>query len=121
MKLKLLLVYGILKRGKSLDLQANGCPFLGEATLDGANLYRIGGGVGLKLNEKGVIHGEVFIVRDTLWPWLDEIEGNGFIYTRKVVRPTLKSGDVVRAWVYEHNAKFRPEEKIEDGVYRGDY
>lgn len=127
MKPNLLLVYGILKRGKGLDLTREGCKFLGEATLQDANLYHIGGGVGLKLNEEGQIHGEVFEIPDRLWRWLDEIEGNGFVYTRKVVMVDVPHSIApddrgqLECWVYEHNSRFRASEKIENGVYQGDY
>lgn len=140
-----LFVYGILKRGKALDLSRHGGKFLGEATLRDANIYRIGGGVGLRLNEPGgLVHGEVFEIPDVgikvaeenpaeigllrfphahlMWHWLDEIENNGVVYTRKVVEPAFDIGDSIKAWVYEHNhAHFRESEKIKDGVYRGNY
>lgn len=45
-----LFVYGILKRGLALDLEQEDCKFLGEASIQGATLYRIGDGVGLRFD-----------------------------------------------------------------------
>lgn len=118
---KKLFVYGILKRGFELDLRDYGCTFVGEAALPGAILYGLGGryeentnpskyhGVGLRFSEdpERVAHGEVFDVPDFLWHWLDQIENNGFSYTRKVVQAKMEVAPEdglhnVDVWVYEH-------------------
>lgn len=111
----LLFVYGILKVGQCADLQDYGQKHIGPASLPGANLYRIGGGVGLRLtdNRNDVAHGDVFeITNNDLWhTFLDKIESNGYVYTRKVVQPLvfnkLKDAEglelnKVEAWTYEH-------------------
>ena len=130
-----LFVYGILKKGYELDLADYGAEFIGEAHIPGAVLYGIGKnwhheshpnegrefhGVGLKLNallpleevlkrEVGplkVAHGELWDIPTTLWDWLDQIEQNGFCYTRKVVKVSTYTEDsygaVYDAWVYEY-------------------
>src|SRR5258706_9446905 len=78
-------VYGILKRGFPLDLKQYGGKFLGKARIAGTQLYHIGGGVGLRktanLEAKAV--GELWEVPNSLWRWLDDIEQNGFCYTRE--------------------------------------
>jgi gamma-glutamylcyclotransferase (GGCT)/AIG2-like uncharacterized protein YtfP len=148
-----LFVYGILKRGYELDLREHGAKFIGEAHIEGAALYGIGPiyegnkhefryhGVGLRLDympEKdtdpmGVAYGELFEVPHKLWPWLDGIEQNGFVYTRKImpvhmdyVRHTLiaeKEAEAmllkpIQAWVYEHNYKdFKREDLIRGGRF----
>lgn len=125
-----LFVYGILKRDKELDLRKEGAKFLGEASINGANLYRIGSGVGLRLVEDPtrVAHGEVFqIDRASMWHWLDQIEANGFCYTRKIVRVECPGNGgkefdfqdgYMNAWVYEHTyPDFRYNNLIENGVY----
>lgn len=101
MQPKLLFVYGILKRNFSLDLTKKGASFMGPDALPGAQLFQMGGGVGLRLDESfrdcPLAQGEVFEIPDSLWRWLDSIEQNGFCYTRRVVE--TKFGP---AWVYEH-------------------
>src|SRR5260370_42631174 len=73
-----LFVYGILKRGFQLDLTKRGCKFIGEAQIQGANLYGIGhkwdgenwSGVGLRFlglpveDPIRVVHGEIFEIPD---------------------------------------------------------
>jgi gamma-glutamylcyclotransferase (GGCT)/AIG2-like uncharacterized protein YtfP len=47
--------------------------------------------------------GEVFEIPDKLWPWLDDIEQNGFCYTRKVENVYFDThGEFKEAWVYAH-------------------
>lgn len=123
-----LFVYGILKRGYELDLSNHGARFLGEAHIPGAVLYGIGRvfrerdedqrrpwrgvGLGLDKDPNGVAHGELWDVTG-LWGWLDDIEQNGFCYTRKIVPVrlnTLPAGapydseayKTVQAYVYEY-------------------
>lgn len=150
-----LFVYGILKRGYELDLSNTGGKFLGEASIQGAVLYGIGWipeglrnqilarkfhGVGLKLDVDStkVAHGELWEIPNRLWKWLDDIERNGFCYTRKVVqvlqvlvsKDKQEAGDYVdisnhavgmlmtNAWVYEYtHPNFRAENPIEGGVF----
>ncbi len=118
-----LFVYGILKRGYELDLSDYRAKFIGEAHIPGAVLYGIGKnwhheghpnegrefhGVGLGLDKDPgrVAHGELWDIPDTLWDWLDQIEQNGFCYTRKVVPVRLDiCPDVyktINSWVYEY-------------------
>lgn len=106
-------VYGILKRGFPLDLKQYGGKFLGKARIAGTQLYHIGGGVGLRktadLATKAV--GELWEVPNSLWHWLDDIEQNGFCYTREkfaIERPILCEEDQMGlslepAWAYVHS------------------
>jgi gamma-glutamylcyclotransferase (GGCT)/AIG2-like uncharacterized protein YtfP len=103
-----LFVYGILKRGFSLDLSSK-AEFIGEAILPGARLYRIGGGVGLRftIENSSDVFGEVFRIPKGLWKWLDSIEHNGISYTRRIVgaevgNPEGPDFGWMRVWVYEH-------------------
>ena len=114
-----LFVYGILKKGFSLDLSREGAKFIGEAILQPANIYSIGAGVGLLLEEEGKVHGEVFeIPNERMWKWLDQIEGHPHLYQRQIVWPVLThSNDEVEAYVYVYQ---RPEylgRLIESGNY----
>lgn len=143
-----LFCYGILKRGYELDLNNYGAKYLGEAVIPGAVLYGIGrryehethpndgrefSGVGLKLDvdPSGVeaAHGELWEVPADLWTFLDQIESNGRVYTRKEVKvlltlreengkgPMLPYG-IETAWVYVHNyAGFAEKDKIKGGVF----
>jgi len=128
MENNLLFVYGILKRGFDADLLKYKAEFKGEAYIEGATLYRIGRGVGLRLGDSNTsaAYGEVFSVpTDRLWQWLDSIESNGLVYTRKVVPVNLfKDADgkgvaqVLDAWVYEHTyPRMVYDRPIEGGVY----
>lgn len=159
-----LFVYGILKKGYELDLANYGAKFLGEAHIEGATLYGIGPyrvgdgliddavqkyhGVGLRLNtypwSEGdprniVAHGELWEVPGSLWRWLDDIEQNGFCYTRKIVPVVVEqwkepikrteAGLVTAmaaldrmhytdAWVYEHTyPNFKYEYPIKGGKF----
>src|SRR5712691_7460722 len=159
-----LFVYGILKRGYELDLEHFGAKFIGEAHINGATLYGIGRitdheahpnegrefhGVGLRLPKEDwqlseedlrvqqtkVAHGELWVIPDKLWKWLDEIEQNGYCYTRKVVDVKLDMDtaqgfeemkkldgwervQTVQAWVYEHTfPNFEYENPIEGGRF----
>ncbi|HYS59467.1 MAG TPA: gamma-glutamylcyclotransferase family protein [Gemmatimonadales bacterium] len=117
----LIFVYGILKRGFSADLTRQGGEFQGPAEIDGANLHPIGGGVGLRFTEDKLrkAHGELFLIPDRLWKWLDRIESNGFCYTRKEVDVYTEDGSR-KAWVYEHTfPDMKYNEPFEDGCYHG--
>ena len=142
-----LFVYGILKCGYELDLRQSFCKFLGKAQLPGADLYGIGPkwvanefngpkgseyfhGVGLKFTDdlKRIVYGELFEIPEGLWPWLDSIEQNGRVYTRKIVQPCLSvvlpddpdamAIEMLNAWVYEYTFPGLKEENIiEGGVF----
>jgi len=101
----LIFVYGILKRGQSLDLEKRGHKFIGPGAIEGATLRPIGGGVGLLFDEDTgyIAYGEVFEIPDAIWPWLDFIEDNGRSYTRKQVEVSMLNGMAPKlCWVYEH-------------------
>jgi len=146
MKPNKLFVYGILKRGYELDLSDHKATFLGDAHIDGAVLYGIGHiwrheshpnegrqyhGVGLKLDvgPLEVAYGELWDIPNTLWDWLDSIEQNGYVYTRKVVPVKLQEYPAgapydsevyktVDAWTYEHcYPDFSYDNKIEGGKF----
>lgn len=117
-------VYGILKRSYSLDLEKRGCKFLGEAVLQPANLYRIGDGVGMLIENEGKVHGEVFEVSNAkIWLWLDRIEGHPYTYMRQVVQVILTQGDgweeprEIECWTYVHMHPEYMDELIESGNY----
>jgi gamma-glutamylcyclotransferase (GGCT)/AIG2-like uncharacterized protein YtfP len=119
-----LFVYGILKRNFSLDLSRHGAKFIGKAQIEGADLYKIGRGVGLRFagkDHKAI--GELFEIPERLWPWLDQLESNGFAYTRSEVEvqridwAAVENG-TVRAWVYEHTFPgMRYTETYDNGTY----
>lgn len=121
-----LFCYGILKRGFALDLTQHGGKFVSEARIDGARLYAIGGGVGLRFSDCywHEAHGELFEIDPALWKWLDGIESNGFCYTRIQTPVVLLdgSGREVTAFVYEHTypgMEYTDENWIKDGIFRG--
>lgn len=123
---KILFCYGILKRGFSLDLEKMGGKFLGEAILKPANLYRIGDGVGLRIEDDGKVYGEVFeISNDKTWLWLDRIEGHPYTYMRQLVQVDMVQGydehlsdkQHPDAWTYVHQHPEYMGELIESGNY----
>lgn len=130
-KSDLLFVYGILKRGFALDLTRYGAKFLGEAQIDGVNLYSIGGGVGLRRSENpnDTAYGELFEIPNKLWSWLDDIEGHPRNYKREIMNVTTEEFDYrlddlirTKAWVYIHqypHEKYGTKYKIMDGIYKG--
>jgi gamma-glutamylcyclotransferase (GGCT)/AIG2-like uncharacterized protein YtfP len=125
-----LMTYGILKRGLELDLTDYDAEFLGECYIEGASLFGIGPigggkfrGVGLRLTrDKEIAYGELWDIPDDLWQWLDDIEQNGRVYTRKIVLVNREIGpghmSMEEAWVYEHCfANFKYTDKIEGGRF----
>lgn len=131
MKPNKLFCYGILMRGFSLDLEKEGCKFLGEAVLKPANLYRIGDGVGLRIEDDGKVYGEVFEVQDHLWRWLDRIEGHPYVYMRQQVQVMLSPvhadlenpaamDEEAECWTYVHQIPEALGELIESGKYESD-
>lgn len=113
MNLNRLAVYGILKCGFELDLRYYGGRFLGKGTIKGT-LYHIGSGVGLRLDDPSqVAHVEVFEIVsrsqvrriysvEETWRWLDAIESNGQVYTRKTIPINMEDGTTLDCWIYEH-------------------
>jgi len=113
-KCDLLFVYGILKRGFSLDLRNYDAQFIDKAEFPGAKIYRIGSGVGLSLSKDitDIVYGEVFRIPHSLWGWLDDIEGHPYNYKREIQHiycpKACKSKDLVymdgyiNAYVYIH-------------------
>jgi gamma-glutamylcyclotransferase (GGCT)/AIG2-like uncharacterized protein YtfP len=118
-----LFCYGILKRGFAADLETewDGNTFVSEALLPNAQLYAIGGGVGLRFtyNKDDIAKGEVFEIDPKNWPELDYLESNGFAYTRKVVEVYDKEADKsFEAWVYEHTFPgMEYDEPLEGNIY----
>ena len=123
-----LFVYGILKQGFSLDLTKEGATFLGKAILQGANLYRIGQGVGLRIEDEGKVYGEVFEIPSALWHWLDRIENHPHTYQRQLVQVLMIEGydehlsekQHPEAWVYVHQHPEYFSGLIESGKYEAD-
>jgi gamma-glutamylcyclotransferase (GGCT)/AIG2-like uncharacterized protein YtfP len=105
MESNLLFVYGILKRGFGADLEEYmDAEFISTATLANAQLYGIGGGVGLRFETTAIpAQGELFLLKTPkIWADTDYLESNGFCYTRKVVEVISTTLGPLKAWVYEH-------------------
>jgi gamma-glutamylcyclotransferase (GGCT)/AIG2-like uncharacterized protein YtfP len=95
-------VYGILRKGFSLDLSNYGGMYVKDAEIKNAQLYWIGNrmGVGLRFEfSKKPAQGEVWMIPNSLWSWLDEIEGvKRQVYTRRTAYTT----DRTKVQLYEH-------------------
>lgn len=68
-----------------------------------------------------IAHGELWEIPDSLWDWLDQIEQNGRVYTRKIVKVCMDrmEGDchVVNAWTYEHTHMFQEKDRLKGGRF----
>jgi gamma-glutamylcyclotransferase (GGCT)/AIG2-like uncharacterized protein YtfP len=120
-----LFVYGLLKRGLPLDLTKHGGKFLGEGWIKGAKLYKVGaGGVGLRFVDDPleVGHGELFEIAPELLPWLDCIEDEGNVYTRRKCEVHFGWSVVQSVHVYEHTYfhdwKYKTMETFKGGIFK---
>jgi gamma-glutamylcyclotransferase (GGCT)/AIG2-like uncharacterized protein YtfP len=121
-------VYGTLKEGHALDRPAFSEKRLAsDEAIVGGDLFDLGWFPGVKLSGNGKVYGEVHTYPEKEMPdllaTLDSIEGCNHkdpdkgLYRRVLVDVKLKTGEVVKAWIYEKNGIMSPERKIEGGVW----
>lgn len=121
-------VYGTLKRGRPLDRAefAKLRKDVEEAEIEGA-IYDLGWYPGVRLDEEGIVRGEVHSFDekdDFVLDILDGIEGyspgrpeSQNLYNRRTVIAKTLSGKKVKAFIYEINHRPRSERRLKDGVW----
>jgi gamma-glutamylaminecyclotransferase len=97
-------VYGTLKQGYGnyARILAGNSNFLGTAVTDGKfKMLDSGFPVLLSVQSGGKhVAGEVFEVNDAVLKRLDQLEGEGSMYDRKLVTVQMESGEFVQAYIY---------------------
>ncbi len=109
-------VYGTLKRGFCLHKYLQGATFLGEAYLDGFEMYDLGSYPGI-VSGKGRVWGEVYAVGPGTLAVLDEIEDEGEEYERRLVRVRLKKGQDLEAFVYVYKGDVSRARQVSSGKW----
>lgn len=121
-------VYGTLKTGRPLDrsLFSKKRTAVKEGTIRGS-IFSLGPYPTIKLDDRGVVHGEVHEYRDDEFKeillTMDMIEGYNpkaperGLYNRHVVKVTLEDGSVDEAWAYEYNGQVEEKRRLKDGVW----
>ncbi len=117
-----LFVYGTLMRGYGNHrrfMPPSQAAFVSRASLTGFRMLNIGQFPAIVKSSQGVIHGELYIMRDVykLMPQLDKLEQHPHMYRRRVVHVTTADGAAVEAWVYvwQQSPAYPP---IPSGDYR---
>ena len=107
------LFYGTIMRGGAFHHLLKDSQFLGEGSFTG-NLYWHRSGIPYaKLDQDGLVHGEIYEVPEELVPRLDSLEGHPTWYRRVVVK--LLEG--FAAWVYIYQGSVEGMEKVPEGRY----
>lgn len=99
----LVFVYGTLRQGCSNHFfleGKSGVKFLGEAVLEGYEMYQIGSYPGIIPSRSGKISGEVYAVDSLTLKELDDLEDEGVEYKREMVKVRMREGSEMRAYVY---------------------
>ncbi len=107
-------VYGTLKRGFPLHRYLAGARFLGEARLEGFEMFDLGWYPGIVPGE-GVVYGEVYDVGPGTLALLDEIEDEGEEYERRWLPVEMEDGKRLEAFVYVYRKGIRDKRKVPSG------
>lgn len=110
-----LFVYGTLRSGHSRSDILENSKLIGTGVTRGT-LYDLGPFPGTKFNKGSDVIGEVYEINQEVLNLLDMIEGNGFLFERKLV-PVLVNKEYRDCWAYE----FLHEVKEENVIKSGDY
>lgn len=107
-----LFVYGTLQRGGVAHSRLLDAQFAGTAMLRDFALYDLGWYPGI-LEEVGErVRGEAYLDVDTLIPDIDRFEGEGSLYTRRIVKVELDGGGELEAFAYIYNHPVPPHDKV---------
>ena len=97
-------VYGTLMRDRSNHrYYLEDSTFLGIGSIKGYALYDLGFYPGIIPEENECTKGEVFEVDDKTISRLDRLEGEGYLYTRRLVKVEMGNGLVEEAYAYIWN------------------
>lgn len=98
-----LFVYGSLMNGQSNhDYYLTESNFIGNATLDGYEIYDLGFYPGI-IEGSEKVYGEVYDINELTLKSIDRLEGEGSLYIRKLVKVLLDNGNFIDAWCYIYN------------------
>ena len=117
-ELKLVFVYGSLKRGMANHQQIAGSPFAGTAVLQGLALFDLGPFpmAIVSGNPDHLLHGELYGIDDRQLEALDRFEGTPRLYAR--LQWSTTGGQQV--WVYVGRPQqVRFVKQLDDGQWRG--
>ena len=106
-------VYGTLKKDFGNHYFLKDSEFLGHAEVKGT-IYSLGHFPGAKLDEEGIIKGEIYEVNKETLERLDRLEGHPRLYLRTKVPCNL--GIMVEA--YHYSGRVDPKSLIESGVWK---
>lgn len=95
-------VYGSLKRGFGNHRFLEGTEFLGAASTSNYvyRMHSLGPFPAVVENGDYAVSGELYKVDGVTMERLDMLEGNGSLYTRKLVSVRTTENEVVDAWIY---------------------
>jgi len=112
--MNLVFVYGTLMRDRSNHkYYLEDSSFLGIGSIKGYALYDLGSYPGIRKDENECTRGEVFEVDDKTMSRLDKLEGEGFLYIRKVLKVEMGNGLVQDAYAYIWNGSVDIERKVD--------
>ena len=110
-------VYGTLRKNRGNHGHLTGSTYLGEATVDGYDMYDLGYFPAACIGTKKV-HGEVYEISDKTFQRLDLLEGYPKYYTR--IKETTLGGDLV--WIYlQTRQKIGDDSRLVEGGDWGAY
>lgn len=114
-------VYGTLMKGEANHKRymAN-CPFQGNGKIDGFAMYDLGFYPGIVAGD-GTVYGEVYAVSAMELRAINQLEGEGVLYTRKNVMVTMDSGKRMGASVYVYNGDVSDAKRLYKKYGEGEY
>jgi gamma-glutamylcyclotransferase (GGCT)/AIG2-like uncharacterized protein YtfP len=107
-------VYGTLMRERSNhQYYLEESIFLGIGSIQGYALYDLGSYPGIIPEESQCTKGEVFEVEEKTISRIDGLEGEGFLYTRGIVKVEMDNGLVEETYVYIWNSNVDIVKKVD--------
>lgn len=101
-----LFVYGVFRdSGKGLLENAT---FFGKATIDG-KIYRVNSFYPGFVRGKGKVIGDVYLIDESIFPELDEFEGDEYNRTK------IRTSSDIECWIYEYKYDISKFKEISGG------
>lgn len=98
-----LFVYGTLMKGQNANPFLSNCEYIGKYVLKDYAMYNLGAYPGIVACKGESVIGEVYSINPDIIPDLDRYEGEGQLFTRKIVTVSNGSQSVdVIVYVYRH-------------------
>ena len=116
-----LFVYGTLKKGFMFNFYMRGCVYLGEAKVEGYELFKHRK-FPFIIKGNGVVYGEVYAVDDYNLKLIDCVEGVPYLFRRHKAKATMLNSDdniVVPVFLYvlSDRSLIKESKKIESGIF----